>query len=193
MVAQKPQILHSRTSRLVFEWSTHIPSLSSSLRFVAGVKGLRGPCSFLVALTWMSTQPLVLLLSYETYSRTGFMKEYLLTSRFSRSLRGYLTKYGRCLPSHFALSWSEIERTTHFHSPPLHSLPKTDVLTLQSSIDCSSADINPIGGISKTDLKLFIRWASQPETFGLALLQEFLDAPPTAGKCLQRHFSLSRK
>ncbi|KAI9829254.1 MAG: hypothetical protein M1819_006434 [Sarea resinae] len=46
--------------------------------------------------------------------------------------------------------------------------------------DCSSADINPIGGISKTDLKRFIRWASQPDTLGLALLQDFLDAPPTA-------------
>jgi NH3-dependent NAD+ synthetase len=40
--------------------------------------------------------------------------------------------------------------------------------------------INPIGGISKTDLKRFIHWASQPENFGLGLLQEFLDAPPTA-------------
>ncbi|KAM3082282.1 glutamine-dependent NAD(+) synthetase [Clarireedia jacksonii] len=46
--------------------------------------------------------------------------------------------------------------------------------------DCSSADINPIGGISKTDLKRFILWASKPETFGLGLLHEFLDAPPTA-------------
>lgn len=55
------------------------------------------------------------------------------------------------------------------------------MLTEQLPIDCSSADINPIGGISKTDLMRFIRWASQPETFGLALLQEFLDAPPTAG------------
>ncbi|PQE03070.1 glutamine-dependent NAD(+) synthetase protein [Rutstroemia sp. NJR-2017a BVV2] len=47
-------------------------------------------------------------------------------------------------------------------------------------VDCSSADINPIGGISKTDLKRFILWASKPETFGLTLLHEFLDAPPTA-------------
>jgi NAD+ synthase (glutamine-hydrolysing) len=46
--------------------------------------------------------------------------------------------------------------------------------------DCSSADINPIGGISKTDLKRFIQWASKPQTFGLSLLQKFLDAPPTA-------------
>lgn len=40
--------------------------------------------------------------------------------------------------------------------------------------------INPVGGISKTDLKRFIHWASQQENFGLGLLQEFLDAPPTA-------------
>ena len=45
--------------------------------------------------------------------------------------------------------------------------------------DCSSADINPIGGISKTDLKRFIFWAST--NFKLPILQSFIDAPPTAG------------
>ncbi|KAF2166563.1 hypothetical protein M409DRAFT_23198 [Zasmidium cellare ATCC 36951] len=44
--------------------------------------------------------------------------------------------------------------------------------------DCSSADINPIGGISKTDLKRFIKWAE--ENFSLPILHEFLDAVPTA-------------
>jgi hypothetical protein len=44
--------------------------------------------------------------------------------------------------------------------------------------DCSSADINPIGGISKTDLKRFILWAST--AFELPILQSFIDAPPTA-------------
>ncbi|KXL42023.1 hypothetical protein M433DRAFT_1234 [Acidomyces richmondensis BFW] len=44
--------------------------------------------------------------------------------------------------------------------------------------DCSSADINPIGGISKTDLKRFIKWAEK--NFHLPILQEFLDAIPTA-------------
>lgn len=44
--------------------------------------------------------------------------------------------------------------------------------------DCSSADINPIGGISKTDLKRFLAWA-QTE-FSLPILAEFLDATPTA-------------
>ena len=44
--------------------------------------------------------------------------------------------------------------------------------------DCSSADINPIGSISKTDLKLFIAWAG--ENFELPILGSFLDATPTA-------------
>lgn len=44
--------------------------------------------------------------------------------------------------------------------------------------DCSSADINPIGGISKTDLKAFINWATT--RFELPILAEFLDATPTA-------------
>lgn len=44
--------------------------------------------------------------------------------------------------------------------------------------DCSSADINPIGGISKTDLKAFIKWAEIQ--FDLPILNEFLNATPTA-------------
>ncbi|KAI5960676.1 QNS1 [Candida pseudojiufengensis] len=44
--------------------------------------------------------------------------------------------------------------------------------------DCSSADINPIGGISKTDLKKFIAWAET--NFKLPILHEFLTAVPTA-------------
>lgn len=44
--------------------------------------------------------------------------------------------------------------------------------------DCSSADINPIGGISKTDLKKFIRWATTE--FELPILEEFINATPTA-------------
>jgi len=44
--------------------------------------------------------------------------------------------------------------------------------------DCSSADINPIGGISKTDLKRFIKWSET--NLGLPILQQFLDAVPTA-------------
>lgn len=44
--------------------------------------------------------------------------------------------------------------------------------------DCSSADINPIGGISKTDLKKFIDWSST--NFEMPILQDFLNATPTA-------------
>lgn len=44
--------------------------------------------------------------------------------------------------------------------------------------DCSSADINPIGGVSKTDLKRFILWAEKE--FDMPILKQFLDATPTA-------------
>ncbi|KAL1122533.1 hypothetical protein AAG570_002863 [Ranatra chinensis] len=44
--------------------------------------------------------------------------------------------------------------------------------------DCSSADINPIGGISKTDLKAFLKYAR--DRFRLPVLTEVLKAPPTA-------------
>ncbi|OLL24912.1 Glutamine-dependent NAD(+) synthetase [Neolecta irregularis DAH-3] len=44
--------------------------------------------------------------------------------------------------------------------------------------DCSSADVNPIGGISKNDLKRFIAYSET--TFGLPILQEILTATPTA-------------
>uniref|UniRef100_A0A8D3CEH9 Glutamine-dependent NAD(+) synthetase n=1 Tax=Scophthalmus maximus TaxID=52904 RepID=A0A8D3CEH9_SCOMX len=44
--------------------------------------------------------------------------------------------------------------------------------------DCSSADINPIGGISKTDLKSFLLYCV--EQFQLTALKGILAAPPTA-------------
>ncbi|XP_057666917.1 glutamine-dependent NAD(+) synthetase [Diorhabda carinulata] len=44
--------------------------------------------------------------------------------------------------------------------------------------DCSSADINPIGGISKTDLKRFMNYAKSE--FKLPILKEIINAPPTA-------------
>lgn len=44
--------------------------------------------------------------------------------------------------------------------------------------DCSSADINPIGSISKHDLKRFIAYAEKK--FEMPILGEFLDAVPTA-------------
>ncbi|RKU24432.1 NAD(+) synthase [Candidatus Poribacteria bacterium] len=44
--------------------------------------------------------------------------------------------------------------------------------------DCSSGDINPIGGISKHDLRRFLRWAEQH--LGYTALGEIVAAPPTA-------------
>lgn len=44
--------------------------------------------------------------------------------------------------------------------------------------DCSSADINPIGGISKTDLKKFLSYYA--EHFQVTALKSILSAPPTA-------------
>lgn len=44
--------------------------------------------------------------------------------------------------------------------------------------DCSSADVNPIGGISKTDLKRFLNYAM--DKFHLPVLGEIICAPPTA-------------
>ncbi|OAK96376.1 glutamine-dependent NAD(+) synthetase with GAT domain-containing protein [Phaeosphaeriaceae sp. SRC1lsM3a] len=43
--------------------------------------------------------------------------------------------------------------------------------------DCSSADLNPIGSIAKTDLKRFLRYAKKALDLEV---QEFLDATPTA-------------
>ena len=44
--------------------------------------------------------------------------------------------------------------------------------------DCSSGDINPIGGISKHDLRRFLNWAKH--NLGYTTLSEIVDAPPTA-------------
>ena len=44
--------------------------------------------------------------------------------------------------------------------------------------DCSSGDINPIGSISKVDLKRFLAWAG--EAYGYSALLDTLRATPTA-------------
>lgn len=44
--------------------------------------------------------------------------------------------------------------------------------------DCSSADLNPIGAISKQDLKKMLIWVS--EKYGWDVLKEIAGAPPTA-------------
>jgi len=44
--------------------------------------------------------------------------------------------------------------------------------------DCSAADINPIGGINKSDLKAFLEWAGKNK--GISVLQRVADAKPSA-------------
>ena len=44
--------------------------------------------------------------------------------------------------------------------------------------DCSSADINPIGGINKTDLRSFLNWFSKES--GISAFGEIAAAKPTA-------------
>lgn len=47
--------------------------------------------------------------------------------------------------------------------------------------DCSSADVNPIGGISKADLRGFLRWAADGEHgLGYPSLIQVVEAAPTA-------------
>lgn len=44
--------------------------------------------------------------------------------------------------------------------------------------DCSSADVNPIGGISKTDLRMFLNYIK--DKFNLSVIKDIVNAPPTA-------------
>ena len=44
--------------------------------------------------------------------------------------------------------------------------------------DCSSADLNPIGGINKIEIGRFLRWSSK--NHGLTALDSVLEAAPTA-------------
>merc|ERR1711988_368698 len=44
--------------------------------------------------------------------------------------------------------------------------------------DCSAADLNPIGGINKCDLKAFLKWAAANK--GISVLEDVSNAVPTA-------------
>lgn len=46
--------------------------------------------------------------------------------------------------------------------------------------DCSAADINPIGGISKRDLREFLRWAASSHGLGYTTVDQVVLAKPTA-------------
>lgn len=58
------------------------------------------------------------------------------------------------------------------------SLYVSALFAFPAQYDCSSADINPIGSISKQDLRTFLRWAATH--LGYASLAEIEAAPPTA-------------
>lgn len=105
------------------------------------------------------------------HSKPGF---YLVlgSSNVDEALRGYLTKVNHILVLFFI-----------FHGLPLalnYWKQCTSVIlsVCMLQYDCSSADINPIGSISKTDLRTFLRWAAIH--LGYSSLAEIEAAPPTA-------------
>lgn len=51
--------------------------------------------------------------------------------------------------------------------------------------DCSSADVNPIGSVSKTDLKRFIAWSAK--SFNMPILEEFIHATRRSSPALLKH------
>lgn len=61
---------------------------------------------------------------------------------------------------------------------PYSLSPRSSLRGYLTKYDCSSADVNPIGSISKTDLKSFIAYAR--DAFQLPVLHSFLTAVPTA-------------
>ena len=71
----------------------------------------------------------------------------------------------------------EINRSKH-RSINYHHFVSFSLLGYMTKYDCSSADLNPIGGISKTDLRSFIRYCI--EEFNFTSLRPIIDAPPTA-------------
>ncbi|CAK4083112.1 unnamed protein product [Aphanomyces euteiches] len=54
----------------------------------------------------------------------------------------------------------------------------SNCLRYMTKYDCSSADLNPIGAVSKTDLKRFLAYAAQKYSY--PTLAEIVAAPPTA-------------
>jgi NAD+ synthase (glutamine-hydrolysing) len=97
-----------------------------------------------------------------------------LTNRPSfcdHSLRGYLTKY------------EYVSQQRHLRPRPsalsnfgLTNLTSSSALSLLL-YSCSSADVNPIGGISKTDLKSFIAYGQH--AFDLPILERFVPFRPS--------------
>ena len=63
-------------------------------------------------------------------------------------------------------------------SPTLLTSPAPPLYSYMTKYDCSSADVNPIGGVSKVDLKQFLRYAAAE--WGYPSLRNVVEAPPTA-------------
>ncbi|KZN89202.1 Glutamine-dependent NAD(+) synthetase [Penicillium chrysogenum] len=59
-----------------------------------------------------------------------------------------------------------------------HRMPIFSLRGYLTKYDASSADLNPIGSVSKVDLKKFISWSGH--SFDLPILEEFIHATPTA-------------
>lgn len=66
----------------------------------------------------------------------------------------------------------------HFIALVKKSLLNAFIFFIHLQYDCSSADINPIGSVSKVDLRSFLRWGAAH--LGYASLADIEAAPPTA-------------
>ena len=94
--------------------------------------------------------------------RTGFLLV-LGTANVDECLRGYLTK---CAAQH------SLQFAT------MHPTAAQGCHACRHRYDCSSADLNPIGAISKNDLRRFLVWAAR--ALGYSALTRVEAVPPTA-------------
>jgi len=95
--------------------------------------------------------------------------------------------------------WRSLTSAELLHNPPIHPNsnpnlqplapppiqpttpnpnPNPSTSSYLTKYDCSAADINPIGGISKGDLRRFLQWGAVH--LGYGALAEVEAAPPTA-------------
>ncbi|KAL2759369.1 hypothetical protein ACRALDRAFT_2038250 [Sodiomyces alcalophilus JCM 7366] len=95
------------------------------------------------------------------------------SSNVDECLRGYLTKYDCMQSLRSAFMCSHPLAALFFFSFP----PRIKCQLLTCPVG-SSADLNPIGSISKVDLKRFIDWAAK--NFDMPILEDFIHATPTA-------------
>lgn len=165
---------------MVFVWQLDGGSNAENL----GLQNIQARIRMVLAFMFASLLPWV-------HNKPGF---YLVlgSSNVDEGLRGYLTKvlfyFNKCMSSGvflfcalccmvidgvlLARSWSYLN---YLDMPT--SLCQSNHFS-PSQYDCSSADINPIGSISKQDLRAFLRWAATH--LGYASLADIEAAPPTA-------------